>query len=233
MRINERTIRKMRTLLKMLLVTVFTLVSTTGVAKTVYISDEYRVPLRKTPCARCSIIHRGIKSGTALNLVDTNEEGWSHVTTPSGLDGWMPSHYIQNTPTARERIASMEAKLGLAENKASVLSEDLNTLRQANTELSTKLQSAQSTSSEVSSELNTIKKISSNAISINQQNQELLERNGMLKSEIDVLKAANEQLSSRERNTWFLYGVFAVIAGSLLTIIIPRLKRRKNFSEWG
>ncbi|MEH6466261.1 MAG: TIGR04211 family SH3 domain-containing protein, partial [Porticoccus sp.] len=83
------------------------------------------------------------------------------------------------------------------------------------------------------SELNTIKKISSNAISINQQNQELLERNGMLQSEIDVLKAANEQLSNRERNTWFLYGVFAVIAGALLTIIIPRLKRRKRFSEWG
>ncbi|MEH6528812.1 MAG: TIGR04211 family SH3 domain-containing protein [Porticoccus sp.] len=223
----------MRTLLKILLVAAFTLVSTTVLAKTVYISDEYRVPLRKSPCPRCSILHRGIKSGTALNLVETNEEGWSHVTTQGGLDGWMPSHYLQNIPTARDRLAEMELKMGVAENKVGALSEELNTLRQVNTELSTELQSVQSTSNEVSSELNTIKKISSNAISINQQNQELLERNGMLQSEIDVLKAANEQLSNRERNTWFLYGVFAVIAGSLLTIIIPRLKRRKRFSEWG
>jgi SH3 domain protein len=219
--------------MKILLAAVFALISTTLLAKTVYISDEYRVPLRKSPCPRCSILHRGIKSGTALNLVEINEEGWSHITTQGGLDGWMPSHYLQNTPIARERIVSMETKLGVAENKAGALAEELNTLRQANTELSTELQSAQSTSSEVSSELNTIKKISSNAISINQQNQKLLERNGMLQSEIDVLKAANDQLSSRERNTWFLYGVFAVIAGSLLTIIVPRLKRRKSFSEWG
>lgn len=219
--------------MKILLAAVFAMVSTTLLAQTVYISDEYLVPLRKSPCPRCSILHRGIKSGTALNLVETNEEGWSHITTQGGLDGWMPSHYLQNTPIARERIASMEAKLGVAENKASALSAELNTLKQVNTELSTELQSAQSTSSEVSSELNTIKKISSNAISINQQNQKLLERNGMLQSETDVLKAANDQLSSRERNTWFLYGVFAVIAGSLLTIIVPRLKRRKSFSEWG
>ena len=219
--------------MKILLAAVFAMVSTTLLAQTVYISDEYRVPLRKSPCPRCSILHRGIKSGTALNLVETNEEGWSHITTQGGLDGWMPSHYLQNAPTARERIASMEAKLGITENKASALSEELNTLKQVNTELSTELRSAQATSSEVNSELNTIKKISSNAISIHQQNQKLLERNGMLQSEIDVLKAANDQLSSRERNTWFLYGVFAVIAGSLLTIIVPRLKRRKSFSEWG
>jgi SH3 domain protein len=219
--------------MKILLAAVLAMFSTTLLAQTVYISDEYRVPLRKSPCPRCAILHRGIKSGTALNLVETNEEDWSHITTPSGLDGWMPSHYLQNIPIARERIISIEIKLGVAEKKASALAKELKTLKQVNTKLSTELQSVQSTSSEVSSELNNIKKISSNAISINQQNQKLLERNGMLHSDIDVLKAANQQLSGRERNTWFLYGVFAVIAGSLLTIIIPRLNRRKNFSEWG
>lgn len=220
----------MRTLLAVLF---FTLLAASVQAETVYISDEYRVPLRKSPCPRCSILHRGIKSGTALNLVETNDEGWSHITTKSGLDGWMPSHYLQKLPTARDRLAAAEKKLATAEKKATLLAEELKQLKDVNTELSTELQTAQTTSSEVSSELNTIKKISSNAISINQQNQQLLERNGVLQSEIDVLKASNEQLSNSERNTWFLYGVFAVIAGSLLTIIIPRLKRRKRFSEWG
>jgi SH3 domain protein len=219
--------------MRILLAAVFALFSSSLLAQTVYISDEYRVPLRKSPCSRCSILHRGIKSGTALNLIETNDDGWTHITTQGGLDGWMPSHYLQNTPTARDRITSMEVKLGIAEKKSNQLAEEVKVLKQTNTGLSAELQSTQSTSNEVTSELKTIKKISSNAISINQQNQALLERNGMLQSEIDVLKAANEQLSNRERNTWFLYGVFAVIAGALLTIIIPRLRRRKNFSEWG
>ena len=219
--------------MRILLAAGFALFSSSLLAQTVYISDEYRVPLRKSPCSRCSILHRGIKSGTALNLIETNDDGWTHITTQGGLDGWMPSHYLQNTPTARDRITSMEVKLGIAEKKSNQLAEEVKVLKQTNTGLSAELQSTQSTSNEVTSELKTIKKISSNAISINQQNQALLERNGMLQSEIDVLKAANEQLSNRERNTWFLYGVFAVIAGALLTIIIPRLRRRKNFSEWG
>ena len=219
--------------MRILLAAVFALFSSSLLAQTVYISDEYRVPLRKSPCSRCSILHRGIKSGTALNLIETNDDGWTHITTQGGLDGWMPSHYLQNTPTARDRITSMEAKLGIAEKKSNQLAEEVKVLKQTNTGLSAELQSTQATSNDVTSELKTIKKISSNAISINQQNQALLERNGMLQIEIDVLKAANEQLSNRERNTWFLYGVFAVIAGALLTIIIPRLRRRKNFSEWG
>jgi len=219
--------------MRILLAAVFALFSSSLLAQTVYISDEYRVPLRKSPCSRCSILHRGIKSGTALNLIETNDDGWTHITTQGGLDGWMPSHYLQNTPTARDRITSMEAKLGIAEKKSNQLAEEVKVLKQTNTGLSAELQSTQATSNDVTSELKTIKKISSNAISINQQNKALLERNSMLQSEIDVLKAANEQLSNRERNTWFLYGVFAVIAFAFLTIIIPRLRRRKNFSEWG
>ena len=217
--------------MRILLAAVFALFSSSLLAQTVYISDEYRVPLRKSPCSRCSILHRGIKSGTALNLIETNDDGWTHITTQGGLDGWMPSHYLQNTPTARDRITSMEAKLGIAEKKSNQLAEEVKVLKQTNTGLSAELQSTQATSNDVTSELKTIKKISSNAISINQQNKALLERNSMLQSEIDVLKAANEQLSNRERNSLFLYGVFAVIAGALLTIIIPRLRRRKNFSE--
>ena len=34
-----------------------------------YISDEFYVPLRETPCRRCKIVHRGIKSGTELKLL--------------------------------------------------------------------------------------------------------------------------------------------------------------------
>jgi SH3 domain protein len=202
-------------------------------AQTVYISDEYRVPLRKSPCPRCSILHRGIKSGSPLTLVETNDEGWSHVTTKGGMDGWMPSHYLQKQPTARDQLAGTKAKFETLQSKHLVQGEELKTLKQKHSQLLEELKSTQSTKDGIDSELKTIKKISSNAISINKQNQELLERNGLLQSEIDILKAANQRLSSSERNTWFLYGVFAVVMGALLSVLIPRIKRRKRFSEWG
>ncbi len=201
-------------------------------AETVYVSDEYRVPLRSSPCPRCSILHKGIKSGTAMTLVETNEEGWSHVTTSSGLDGWMPSHYLQNEPTARKQIESMKERTAAAELQTAQLKEQLALLREENDQLTSHLEGLQSNNEGISGELQSLKKISANAVAISQQNKELLERNGMLQSEIDVLKASNERLSNNERNTWFLYGALAVVMGSLLTLVLPRLKKRKRFSEW-
>ncbi len=211
----------------------FYLFAATLQAQTVYISDEYRVPLRKSPCPRCTILHRGIKSGSALTLIETNDEGWSHITTKGGMDGWMESHYLQKTPIAREQLANTKAKYSSLQNKHLLLGEELNTLKQTHSELLADLKNTQSSKDGINSELKTIKKISSNAISINKQNKELLERNGILQSEIDILKAANQQLTNSERNTWFLYGAFAVFMGAFLTVIIPRIKRRKRFSEWG
>jgi SH3 domain protein len=202
-------------------------------AETVYISDEYRVPLRKSPCPRCAILHRGIKSGSALTLVETNEEGWSHVKTKGGMDGWMESHYLQKNPIARDQLAGTQAKYDALKKKHLTQGRELETLKQTYSKLSADLQNTQANRDGINHELKAIKKISSSAIAINQQNQELLERNGILQSEIDILKAANQRLTNSERNTWFLYGAFAVVMGALLTLIIPRIRRRKRFSEWG
>ncbi|MDA9983783.1 hypothetical protein N9E29_01625, partial [Porticoccaceae bacterium] len=43
--------------------------------KSVWVSDEFLVPLRSTPCARCTIVHRGLKSGTKLQLLEM-VDGW-------------------------------------------------------------------------------------------------------------------------------------------------------------
>ena len=43
--------------------------------KSVWVSDEFLVPLRSAPCARCTIVHRGLKSGTKLQLLEM-VDGW-------------------------------------------------------------------------------------------------------------------------------------------------------------
>lgn len=202
-------------------------------AQTVYISDEYRVPLRKSPCPRCAILHRGIKSGSPLTLVETNDEGWSRIKTKGGMDGWMPSHYLKKELPARDQLVAVTKKYENLQSKHQTQSDELKSLKQEHSQLVAELKSTQSNRDGINTELNNIKKISTNVISINRQNKELLERNGLLQSEIDILTAANEKLTNSERNTWFLYGAFAVVLGALLTLMIPLLKRRKRFSEWG
>ena len=202
-------------------------------AETRYVSDELRVPLRKTPCSRCAILHHGLKAGTPLNIVEINDEGWARVTTNGGLDGWLPSQYLVTEQIAKYRIINVEKKLGKVQSDNQQLREKLAELTAANSSLDSQLQSAQSQSSDISDELNNIRKISANAISIHQQNEELLTKNRILQGEIDILSATNEQLRSSDRQSWFMYGAMAVVMGALLTVLIPRLKRKKKFSEWG
>ena len=71
--------------------------------KTVYVIDEFLVPLRETPCSRCTIVHRGIKTGSKMRLLEV-VDGWGHVITARGIEGWMESQYLIDEPIARIKL---------------------------------------------------------------------------------------------------------------------------------
>lgn len=203
-----------------------------SLAETRYINDELRVPLRKSPCNRCAIVHRGLKSGLALNVIETSD-GWSHVTTPGGLEGWMESQYLVGKPIARTRVADLEKKHSAL---ASQFQDTENALKAARAEaalLEERLASLQQHNASANEELAEIKEVSASAISLHTQNQELLKQNKILQNEIDVLTARTEQLASSDTQKWFFYGSLSVVMGALLAIFLPRLKRkRRGYSEW-
>lgn len=208
------------------------LLSPALVAETRYISDEFRVPLRKSPCARCTIVHRGLKTGLKLDFIESVDD-WSHVRTSSGLEGWIENQYITNTPIARDRLAQYQQRSKELNTNTSTLEDQVKQLKAENQQLSARLGAVSDDNEEVSSELAHIKEVSSNALNLNMQNQKLLQDNEMLQSKIDVLTALNKQFESSHTQKWFLYGAISVFLGALLSILLPRLKRkRRGHSEW-
>lgn len=81
-------------------------------------------------------------------------------------------------------------------------------------------------------ELSNVEKLSNNAVALQEQNEELIKRNRMLQSEIDVLTASRDQLQGDNRQRWFMFGGLAVFLGALLAVLLPRLKPRRRYSEW-
>jgi SH3 domain protein len=75
--------------------------------------------------------------------------------------------------------------------------------------------------------------ISSDPVALNNQNEALVKQNHVLQSNNDVLIADIEILENDRRNQSFLYGGLTVFMGALLAILIPKLRGRKKFSEWG
>ena len=196
-----------------------------------YVADQFYVPLRETPCSRCKIVHRGLKTGTKLNLIAI-EDGWALLTTEKGVEGWMEEQFITDSQIARVQLIKDNALMKKLKSRNDELEQVMNELRQQSTLLRGKLNSTEGRKENLALELANIKEISSDAIALNKQNQALVKQDHMLQRENDVLKANYEKLQSDRRNESFLYGGLTVFLGAILVVLIPKLRGRKRFSEW-
>ena len=196
-----------------------------------YVSDQFYVPLRETPCSRCKIAHRGIKSGTQLDVL-AERDGWVLVTTPKGVEGWMEQQHIMDKPAARVRINQSVAAMQSVTDSNRQLEQTIVDLRAQADSLQAELDSASGNRKNLVRELADIKEISADAIILNDQNQALVKQNHMLQRENDVLNANLDDLQKDRRNESFLYGGLTVFLGAILVVLIPKLRGRKRFSEW-
>ncbi len=207
------------------------LLAVPALAETRYISDVLRVPLRKSPCGSCAIIHSGLTSGTQLEVLETRDQ-WVQVETLDGERGWLPGQYLVQEPIAREQLDAARANAEYLGEENEKLQKQVTALEEENEELAEQVAQLDRRKSELETEVSNIRKVSGNALGLQEQNQELVKRNRMLQSEIDVLTATRDQLQRDKAQRWFLYGGLAVFLGAILAILLPRLKPRRKFSEW-
>jgi SH3 domain protein len=196
-----------------------------------YISDEFYVPLRSSPCSTCKIVHKGLKSGTKLYVYE-HEDEWSLVATESGYRGWIRRQHLTENKIARAILAENSNELERLGSENRRLELDMQNSFELVESLRAKISSFQSESKKLSKELADIKLVSSKEIALNEQNQLLVKHNHMLQEERDVLRANVDDLQNNTKNQSLLYGGFLVFLGTILAAIIPRIRGRKRLSEW-
>jgi len=198
-----------------------------------YVSDEFRVPVRSTPCNSCKIIHHGLKSGTRFEIIEKNSEGWSHIVTSAGTEGWIPSQYVATQKIAKLRIQQIEKQSAALQEDNLKLTKKLQELESAFSSTQTELTQFSDEKTKLNEDYIELQRISDNSVNIHQQNQELLKENSILQNDVDFLTNANDRLENNQDLKWFAYGAGAVLAGILIALVLPNLKRKRRFSEWG
>lgn len=215
------------------LLTLIITLSGQAFAETRYISDKVYVPLRVGDGSKYRIVHRGLPSGTKLELIDSNENsGYSKVRTSSGTEGWLPTHYLVEQPVARSQLNKAESKLKALSDANKSLREQLKNTTQSSEQTAAIVEQLERENAALSTELEELKRVSANAIKLDSDNRRLLESNQMLSSEVDVLKTDNARLRENKENEFFLNGAFAVLIGVMLALIVPRMVPKRR-SEWG
>ena len=196
-----------------------------------FISDEFYVPLRSSPCSTCKIVHKGLKSGTKL-FVYEHEEDWSLVATESGYRGWIRRQHLSKNKIARSILAENLNQVERLGNENRRLELDMQNSFELIENLRAQIADTEVDRKKLSKELASIKLVSSKEIALNEQNQMLVKHNHMLQEERDVLRANVDDLQKNTNNQSFLYGGFLVFLGAILVAIIPRVRGRKRLSEW-
>ena len=130
--------------------------------------------------------------------------GYAKIRTANNVEGWVRTQYLSSEPTASVQ------------------------LEQANAQIA----QLQSEKNRLDGELVSIKQISSSQIDTHERNAELVKQNRLLIGEKEVLMTDNERLKNRNDQTWFLYGGMLVAISSIISILIPKLGRKRRSDGW-
>ena len=205
----------------------------TGVAfaETLYVSDRLEIQMRTGKGTQYRIL-RMLPSGTALEILEVDQEnGYSRVRTPSGVEGWVLSRFLMQGRAARDRLADAEKKLARLELENRKLNASLEDLQKTKGSIDTERDQLVKENRQLSQQLEEIRRAASSALAIDAENKELKSRIVAYERQAQSLQQENQGLKDRTARDWFMVGAGVVILGMIIGLIIPRIRWRKK-SSW-
>jgi SH3 domain protein len=189
-----------------------------------YIRDTLYVPLRGGESSEHRIIHRGIKSGTPLERLETNEQsGYTRVRTGKGLEGWLLTQYLVDEPIASTQLDIVKSELQSLDTKHQQTLLSLKEVKEARKVLADQNEL-------LAEDLATITTLSANVVVIDDQNKRLSEERDILLQNIKDLNELTDTLSDDSAQQWFLRGAGVILIGLLFGFWLSRRIYHKRYS---
>jgi SH3 domain protein len=203
-------------------------------AETVFVRDILYVPLRDGQSVEYRILHRGIRSGTKLERLETNSEtGYSRIRMNDGMEGWLQTQYLIMEPIAQDQLVTVKEELVKLKDTHQQTLIELEELKSRETDTSNSNSILQNKSDALTEELKDLTELAANAIAMDEQNKQFLEERDSLQSDIDDLLIANESFQDTSNQQWFLRGAGIILVGLLIGFWTSRkLYNKRSATGW-
>lgn len=199
--------------------------STHTLAAEKYVSDMIYIPVRSDKNPQAEILQQGVPSGTKLQVIreetGTDNNSWTLVQTPEGIEGWVRSQNLSDKPTAAMQLANLSSG-----------SRDQLAMQAENTQLKEQLEKLQAEHQQLLTDTEDMRQAATTAVNLEEDNQRIHREFQILQTRADVLQAENDQLKDTDRFNHWIYGGALVVAGVILSFFLQALGRRKRRSEW-
>jgi SH3 domain protein len=199
-----------------------------------YVKDFIIIPLRSADSAGSKIVHPGLKSGTAVKLLQVNNTTkYSLVKTAEGVEGWIGNQFLMAETPATVKLAEAEATIKRLIDHASPDAQNSMSFEAKYQELLNKVKNLEDTNNTLSRELEHVKSLSGTEVKLSEDNKKLVVEADAAKRVNDTLMTENQSLKDQLTRNTFINGAIAVILGILATLIIQHFARsKKRYSDW-
>ncbi len=207
------------------------MVAATAVGQTLYVSDQLVITVRTGPSTSNSII-TNLVTGDAVEVLQANAEtGYTRVRIQSGVEGWVLGRYLVATPVSQDRLIIAESDLAEAQATVATLEGSVAMLAAELEVTGRRLEETETENASLTKELADLRAASENVLSIRDQNESLRRRLNERNEEAELLAIDNDLLRSRATRDWFIAGGGVLLAGIIVGLIAPGLRRRRR-SQW-
>ncbi len=207
------------------------MVVATAVGQTLYVSDQLVITVRTGPSTANSIISN-LVSGDAVEVLQINAEtGYTRVRLVSGTEGWVLSRYLVASPVSQDRLIIAESDLAEAQVTVATLEGSVAMLTAELEVTGRRLEETETENASLMKELADLRAASENVLSIRDQNESLRRRLNERNEEAELLAIDNDRLRNRATRDWFVAGAGVLLAGIIVGLIAPGLRRRRR-SQW-
>ncbi|VAW52242.1 hypothetical protein MNBD_GAMMA05-124 [hydrothermal vent metagenome] len=202
-------------------------------AKTSYVSDELKVPMRSGATNGHRIV-KFLKSGTALTVLGTSDDNkFIEVEIAGGKSGWIAIEGIMDIPSGRDRLVSVNKKLSKSREQVKELKGTLAELKSEVRSLKKEKGGLVSERTNLSNSLEDLKITASNPLALSKKNKQLKKDLNKAEAKAAMLEKDNQQLRSNVMQEWFMIGGAVAIGSLILGIILTRINWRRKRDNWG
>lgn len=199
-------------------------------AQTKYVSDELVINMRSGKGNNFKII-KIIKSGTPLTVLES-DSGYTRARTPQGVEGWVLSRFLINTPVARHQLAQAKADVAAMKEKYDAMTEELSRTKKERDTLRLSEKSLLKNKEKLNSELAKLKKIAARPMQLEQENDQLRNELVKIEAEMRLLKQEYQSLEDNADQEWFMTGAGVLFGGMILGLIFPKLRSGQKKANW-
>ncbi len=197
-----------------------------AVAETAYITEKLEIPVRSGESREYRII-RYLQAGAQVEILETYESGYTKIQDERGREGFVLGRYLVDRAPSFVIAGRLEAEVAKQKKTITRLRQNIKALTSQNESAGESVKSVKDQLAKKEAELNEFLATAGDSITMRNRLVALETERQVLLADNETLRAEKLAAGDDSSKTWFALGALTLVAGWLVGLLMPRVRRAR------